>query len=257
MPEMRRSDTLMTQEDKAQKPEKSKKADKAEKGPRPGQGEGKKGQPQKTAKGGAAAKGAPAAVGIIEKSPGVPRLKKHYFESVAPSMMKDLSKRNIHEVPRMTKIVVNMGVSEGRDNVQAVEQARDMLGQIVGQLPQIRKAKKSISNFKLRAGMPIGVRVTLRGDRMYEFFDRLMSTAMPRIRDFRGLEPKGFDGCGNFNLGLREHHIFPEVNIEKSTKARGMNITFVTTAHTDTEGLDLLTRMGMPFRKQAKQQQAG
>ena len=129
--------------------------------------------------------------------------------------------------------------------------ARDELCVITGQLPQIRRAKKSISNFKLREGMPIGVRVTLRGDRMYEFLDRLIATAIPRIRDFRGLEPNGFDGQGNYNLGLREQMIFPEILAEKSPRPRGMNITIVTDAGEDAAGLELLTRLGMPFKKRA------
>ncbi|MFH1723421.1 MAG: 50S ribosomal protein L5 [Elusimicrobiota bacterium] len=180
-----------------------------------------------------------------------PRLKRRYFEQVGPEIMKDAGLGNLFEVPRLMKIVVNMGVSEAKENIQALDSARDDLGQIVGQLPQVRRAKKSISNFKLREGMPIGLRVTLRGDRMYEFLDRLVSTAVPRIRDFRGLEPKGFDGMGNYNLGLREHHIFSEIDLEKSPKARGMNITFVTTAVTDKDALEFLGRMGMPFKKRA------
>ncbi|MFA6030997.1 MAG: 50S ribosomal protein L5 [Elusimicrobiota bacterium] len=185
---------------------------------------------------------------VIEKPSATPRLKKRYLEEIVPALMEQKGYENPHEVPRVTKIVVNMGISEAKENIQALDAARDELGWITGQLPQIRRAKKSISNFKLREGMPIGVRVTLRGDRMYEFLDRLIATAVPRIRDFRGLEPKGFDGQGNFNLGLREQLIFPEINLEKVSKSRGMNITFVTTARTDEEGFALLEQLGMPFK---------
>jgi large subunit ribosomal protein L5 len=177
-----------------------------------------------------------------------PRLKKHYAEKVVPVLGGDDA--NPYAVPRMKKIVVNIGVSEAKDNVQVLDTAREELAMITGQMPQIRRAKKSISNFKLREGMPIGVRVTLRGDRMYEFMDRLISTAIPRIRDFRGLEPRGFDGTGNYNLGLKEQLIFPEINVEKSPKQRGMNITFVTTAGSDGASLELLRHMGMPFKKE-------
>lgn len=194
-------------------------------------------------------KRAAMATGLVEKSPLVPRLKTHYFERVVPEVMAARNLSNPLQVPRFQKIVVNIGVSEARDNIQALDSAREDLALITGQLPETRRAKKSISNFKLREGMPIGLRVTLRGDRMYEFFDRLMSTAVPRIRDFRGLEPRGFDGRGNFNLGLKEHLIFSELAVEKATKAWGMNITFVTSAATDEEGLDLLQRMGVPFKK--------
>jgi large subunit ribosomal protein L5 len=200
---------------------------------------------------------APAGPSVIEKSAGVPRLKKQYLEAVVPGLMEGLGLENPLEVPRLTKIVVNMGVSEAKENIQALDSAREELAQIAGQLPQVRRAKKSISNFKLREGMPIGLRVTLRGDRMYEFMDRLISTAVPRIRDFRGLEPNGFDGRGNYNLGLKEQHIFPEINLEKSQKARGMNITFVTTAGNDERGRGLLERLGMPFKKPSADKKKG
>jgi large subunit ribosomal protein L5 len=190
--------------------------------------------------------------GIIEKPAQTPRLKRYYTEQVVPTMMKDLKRGNVHEVPRLVKIVLNMGVSEAKENPQALDTARDAMGQICGQLPQVRRAKKSISNFKLRQGMAIGVRATLRGDRMYEFMDRLISVAVPRIRDFRGLEPSGFDGRGNYNLGLKEHNIFPEIDVEKFPKAGGLNVTFVTTASNDSDGMELLTRLGMPFRKKVQ-----
>jgi large subunit ribosomal protein L5 len=167
-------------------------------------------------------------------------------------MIREKGYENRYQVPRLGKIVINMGVSEAKENVQALDAARDELALIAGQAPQVRRAKKSISNFKLREGMPIGLRVTLRGDRMYEFLDRLITAAVPRIRDFRGLEPRGFDGNGNYNLGLREQLIFSEVNLDKVTRPRGMNVTFVTTAGNDEEGLDLLNRLGMPFKKPGK-----
>ncbi|MEK9145555.1 MAG: 50S ribosomal protein L5 [Elusimicrobiota bacterium] len=189
---------------------------------------------------------------VIEKAAHAPRLKLRYREEVIASFLQDGAARNPFEVPHIDKIVINIGVSEAKENIQALDQAREELSLIAGQVPQVRRAKKSISNFKLREGMPIGLRVTLRGDRMYEFMDRLVSIAMPRIRDFRGLEPRGFDGRGNFNLGLKEHLIFPELHLDKTNKARGMNITFVTTAKTDKEGFELLERMGMPFKKRQK-----
>ncbi|TBR24124.1 50S ribosomal protein L5 [bacterium] len=190
--------------------------------------------------------------GTYEKVAEAPRMKTAYLKEIVPAFREE-GKENVHAVPRLTKIVVNMGVSEARENIQELDSAREELAMITGQLPQVRRAKKSISNFKLREGMPIGLRVTLRGDRMWEFFDRLVSVAVPRIRDFRGLEPRGFDGRGNFNLGLKEHHIFPEVNMEKSQKARGMNITFVTSAGNDEDGFALLDKMGMPFKKKNQQ----
>ena len=178
----------------------------------------------------------------------LPRLKEHYAKKVTAEMMKTYGFTNIYQVPKLDKIVINIGLSEAKDNVKVVDVASAELGAITGQKPQIRRAKKSISNFKIRQGIPIGVKVTLRQERMYEFLDRLISAAIPRIRDFRGLEPKGFDGRGNFNMGLNEQYIFPEIEIEKSDKARGMNITFVTTAKKDEEAKSLLSLLGMPFK---------
>ncbi len=209
---------------------------------------GLKAQAEKAARE-AAAKASPKSEG--ETPHPVPRLKAYYKEKVVPSLLEKLGLQNPMQAPRLLKIVVNVGVNEAKENIQALDIAREELSQITGQLPQIRRAKKSISNFKLRQGMPIGLRVTLRGDRMFEFLDRLVATAIPRIRDFRGLEPNGFDGSGNYNLGLREHHIFSEINVEKSPKARGMNITFVTDAGSDEKGLELLTQLGLPFKKRA------
>ena len=172
-----------------------------------------------------------------------------YRTSVQPALMKDFDLSSPMACPKMTKIVINIGVSEAKENIQALDLAKEDLMLISGQNPQVRKAKKSISNFKLCEGMPIAVRVTLRGIRMYEFFDRFVSLSVPRMRDFQGIDPRFFDGRGNLNIGLKEHHIFPEVNMEKSPKARGMNITFVTTAGDDKKGKALLEYMGMPFKK--------
>ncbi|MBI5623709.1 MAG: 50S ribosomal protein L5 [Elusimicrobia bacterium] len=164
-------------------------------------------------------------------------------------MMERLGIKCSMAVPKLSKIVINIGVSDAKDNVQLLDAAREELAIITGQWPQIRRAKKSISNFKLREGIPIGLRVTLRGDRMYEFLDRLIATAIPRIRDFRGLPVQGFDGGGNFNLGLKEQLLFPEINVEKVMKQRGMNISIVTSSGSDDLSLDLLKCLGMPFRK--------
>ena len=178
-----------------------------------------------------------------------PRMKEMYLQKVIPALMKDFSLKSPMAVPKITKIVINIGVSEAKENIQALDLAKEDLAQIAGQAPQIRRAKKSISNFKLRQGMPIAVRVTLRGIMMYEFLDRFISLSVPRIRDFQGVDPKFFDGRGNLNIGLKEHHIFPEVNQEKSPKARGMNITFVTTAGADDKAKALFEYLGMPFKK--------
>jgi large subunit ribosomal protein L5 len=178
-----------------------------------------------------------------------PRMRTLYSQKVVPAMMKEFSLKSPMAVPKLTKIVINIGVSEAKENIQALDLAKEDLAQIAGQAPQIRRAKKSISNFKLREGMPIAVRVTLRGVKMYEFLDRFISLSVPRIRDFQGIDPKCFDGRGNMNLGLQEHHIFPEVNQEKSPKARGMNITFVTTAGENDKARTLFEFFGMPFKK--------
>jgi large subunit ribosomal protein L5 len=182
----------------------------------------------------------------------VPRLKVHYKETVIPALMEKHGLTNAHEVPSLRKIVLNVGVSEARDNVQTLDSAREELALITGQWPQVRKATKSISNFKLRQGMPIAVRVTLRGDRMWEFLDRLIAVSIPRIRDFRGLEPKGFDGSGNFNLGLKEQLIFPEIKSERVPHQRGMNISFVIAGGKDAMSLDFLKELGMPFKTPAQ-----
>jgi len=180
------------------------------------------------------------------------RLKDKYLKDVAPKLRKDLGYKNVMEVPRFVKIIVNMGLGEALTNSKALESAVDELTQITGQKPVVRKAKKSISNFKLRAGMAIGASVTLRRERMYEFYDRLTNIAMPRIRDFRGASPDGFDGRGNYTLGVKEQIIFPEIDYDKIDKIRGLGITIVTSAKTDEEAYRLLEEMGMPFRKKGQ-----
>jgi len=179
----------------------------------------------------------------------IPRLKETYRTRIVPELMKKFSYANPMMVPRLSKIVITMSVNDARDNIKALDVAAEDLAAITGQKPQVRRAKKAISNFKLRKGLPIALRVTLRGDRMYEFIDRLIFAALPKIRDFKGLSGKSFDGRGNYNLGLTEQYIFPETNIEKSERVRGMNITFVTTAATDGEARELLASLGLPFAK--------
>ena len=180
----------------------------------------------------------------------VPRLKEAFFTVGVKQLMERLGKDNIWAVPRLEKIVVNIGVSAARENIKALDVATDELAQITGQKPSVHRAKKSVSAFKLREGMPIGLSVTLRGARMYEFLDRFISMAIPRIRDFKGLNPRCFDGCGNYNLGIKEQYIFPEVNVEKSDGPRGMNITFVTTTRSNKEAHELLAILGFPFAKE-------
>ena len=176
------------------------------------------------------------------------RMQEKYNNEVVPALRKAFDLKNIMEVPRITKIVVNIGMGEALDNPKALEAAAADLTIITGQKPVMTKARKSIANFKLREGVPIGVMVTLRRDRMYHFLDKLIAIALPRVRDFKGVSPRGFDGRGNYTLGIREQIMFPEVNYDKIDKIRGMNITIVTTARTDEEGLELLRLMGMPFR---------
>ncbi|MCG3204248.1 MAG: 50S ribosomal protein L5 [Elusimicrobia bacterium] len=182
----------------------------------------------------------------------IPRLKSAFGSAGVKILQERLGKENINAVPKLQKIVLNIGVSAARENIKALDIANDELAQITGQKPSVRKSKNSISAFKLREGMPIGVCVTLRGARMYEFLDRFISIAVPRIRDFRGLSPTAFDGGGNYNLGIKEQYIFPEVNVEKSDAPRGMNITFVTSANTDKEAFELLHVLGLPFAKKEK-----
>ncbi|MBN1384941.1 MAG: 50S ribosomal protein L5 [Elusimicrobia bacterium] len=177
------------------------------------------------------------------------RLKEAYNKVIVAELIKKSSYKNIHQVPKLEKIVINMGISDAKENPKAIEIASSELSLITGQKPLLRRAKKSISAFKLRVGTPNGLKVTLRNNIMYEFFDRLVNIAIPRIRDFRGLDVSKFDGRGNYNLGLNEQYIFPEVILDKSDKARGMNITVVTTANTDSEAKELLAALGMPFKK--------
>jgi large subunit ribosomal protein L5 len=176
-------------------------------------------------------------------------LKEKYLNEVRPKMIKENGYRSVMEAPTLTKITVNMGVGEAVGNSKALDAAVADMTAITGQKPLVTKARKSISNFKLRQGMPIGCMVTLRRERMYEFLDRLINVAMPRIRDFRGVSPKSFDGRGNFNLGLKEQLVFPEIDYDKIDKVRGMTITFTTTARTDDEARQLLKELGMPFRE--------
>jgi large subunit ribosomal protein L5 len=178
-----------------------------------------------------------------------PRLKEVYQKSVVNERMTRFSFKNIHQIPRFTKVVVNVGLTEVKENIKVLDIAIVELATITGQKPLVCRARHSISNFKLRQGMPIGIKVTLRGTIMYEFLDRFINIAIPRIRDFRGIDVRGFDGRGNFNFGLTEQYIFPEVNVEKSDKSRGMNITIVTTANEDAHAKVLLEAMGMPFKK--------
>jgi large subunit ribosomal protein L5 len=176
------------------------------------------------------------------------RLKNYYIKEVVPALIKEFQYKNRMEVPKLEKIVVNMGVGEAIQNIKALDSAIAELSMIVGQKPVITKARKSIATFKLRQGMSIGCRVTLRGDRMYEFFDRLVNVALPRVRDFRGISPKSFDGRGNFAMGLKEQIIFPEIDYDKIEKIRGMNVVIATSANTDDEARQLLKLMGLPFR---------
>ncbi|MBT3393161.1 MAG: 50S ribosomal protein L5 [Elusimicrobiaceae bacterium] len=178
-----------------------------------------------------------------------PRLKSLYKSKVIESLKKDLGVKNVMSVPKVEKVIISMSVNEAKENVALLDIAKKDLTSISGQAAQTRKAKKSISNFKVREGMPLGVIVTLRGNRMYEFLDRFISIACPRIRDFQGFNNKSFDGRGNLNLGIKDHYIFPEVNVDKSPKSRGLNITFVTTTTEDDASRKLLTYMGIPFRK--------
>lgn len=177
------------------------------------------------------------------------RVRDRYREDVIPALMSDFEYKNIYQVPKLTKIVVNIGLGEAVANGRALDAAVSDLGQITGQQPVITRAKKSIATFKLRAGMPIGAMVTLRGERMYEFYDRLTAIALPRIRDFRGVSGNSFDGRGNFTLGLREQLVFPEIDYDRIDKVRGLEVSFVTTARTDEEGRRLLALLGMPFAR--------
>ncbi|MBZ0116843.1 MAG: 50S ribosomal protein L5 [Sandaracinaceae bacterium] len=179
----------------------------------------------------------------------VPRLLQRYRNEAVPSLMKELGLKNVMEVPRLQKIVVNMGLGEAVQNAKIIDTAVEELAALTGQKPVVTRAKKSIASFKLRENAAIGAMVTLRKERMWEFADRLLSFALPRVRDFRGVSPKAFDGRGNYTLGIREQIIFPEINYDKIDKIKGLNVTFVTTANNDEHGRGLLRFLGMPFRK--------
>ena len=228
----------------ADEKEKKEKKDAKPKGDAKPKAEGKK----KKGKEGAGASAGPS-IGEAEAPNRVPRLKEHYEKAVLPELMKRFSYTNPMQAPRLEKIVVNMGVGDALVNIKFMDQAVAELTTITGQKPSIRRSKKSIANFKLRAGQAIGCMVTLRGARMYEFYDRLVNVALPRIRDFRGVPTRSFDGQGNYTLGLSEQIIFPEINYDRVEKVRGMDITFVTSAHNDEEGQELLKLMNMPFRQ--------
>ena len=177
------------------------------------------------------------------------RLKEMYKNEVAPALFKKFGYKSVMQIPKLDKIVINVGCGEAKDNPKAIEAIVGDIGMITGQKPIVCKAKKSVANFKLREGMPVGVKVTLRGDKMYEFLDRFFNIALPRVRDFRGINPNSFDGRGNYSTGVKEQLIFPEIEYDKVDKVRGMDICFVTTANTDEEARELLTLMGAPFAK--------
>ena len=178
-----------------------------------------------------------------------PRLKTKYFEEIVAKLQQKYSYKSVMQVPKLEKICLNQGLGDAVTDKKMVEQACDEMTLITGQKAVATKSKKDISNFKLRKGMPIGARVTLRGDKMYEFLDRFITSSLPRVRDFRGINPKGFDGRGNYNLGIKEQIIFPEIDIDKVNKITGMDITFVTSSSNDEEAMSLLTEFGLPFKK--------
>ena len=190
---------------------------------------------------------APKAPGTKSEAP--PRMLTAYRETVMPQLTKEFDYANVMQVPRIDKIVVNIGIGEAKDNDKALDAAVGDVTTITGQKPQLVKAKKSVAAFKLRAGQTVGIKTTLRGRRMWYFLDKLLNVALPRIRDFRGVSPDGFDGRGNYSLGLREQVVFPEIDYDKIDKLRGLEVSIVTSAHTDDEARSLLTRLGMPFRK--------
>jgi len=229
----------------------AKKPDKRD-APKPGQGGKAPAGGGGRARGGQAA--APAAEPAAAKRAKIsgdvaPRMRDRFRTAVIPALMKERGYTNPFQVPRLMKVVINMGVGEGKENAKVLDFATADLQAITGQKPVVTRAKKSIANFKLRENAPIGCKVTLRGPRMFEFLDRLVNVALPRVRDFKGVPPKGFDGRGNYNLGLREQVIFPEIVFDKVDKVRGMDVTMVTTAPTDEEAKALLTQLGVPFRE--------
>lgn len=177
------------------------------------------------------------------------RLKEQYVNEIAPALNKKFGYKSVMQIPKLDKIVINVGAGEAKDNAKVIDSISGDLAMITGQKPIVCRAKKSVANFKLREGMPIGVKVTLRGEKMWEFMDRLFNVALPRVRDFRGINPNSFDGRGNYSLGIKEQLIFPEIEYDKIDKVRGMDVCFVTTANTDEEGRELLKLMGAPFEK--------
>ncbi|MFA0744404.1 MAG: hypothetical protein LASZOEIN_001195 [Candidatus Fervidibacter sp.] len=185
---------------------------------------------------------------IVEGEKYVPRLKERYLKEVVPKLMERFGYKNIMQVPRVTKVVINVGVGEGKDDARAIDSAIKEISLITGQRPVVKRAKRAIAGFRLRKGQPIAVTVTLRRDRMWDFLDRLINAALPRIRDFKGLSPEAFDGHGNYNLGITEQLIFPELTYDDIYRVRGMNITIVTTAETDEEAAALLKELGFPLR---------
>jgi large subunit ribosomal protein L5 len=205
-------------------------------------------EPRKERQGGESRQDARPAAVVRHSAKETPRLKARFRKEIAPALMKELDMKNPMAVPHLHKIVVNMGVGEATQNAKIMDPAVNELSQITGQKPVVTRAKKSIAAFKVREGMPIGAMVTLRGDRMYEFFDRLMSIVLPRVRDFKGVSTKSFDGRGNYTIGLRDQLIFPEIDYSRVDKQKGMNVTIVTTAATDDQARSLLKHMGMPFR---------
>jgi large subunit ribosomal protein L5 len=223
--------------------------DKKQKGQLQGQGkpQGKKSKPQQVEAAAEETSGKPARPKATNRATA--RMREKYVKEVLPALMKEFSLDNPMAAPKLEKIVVNMGVGEATQNAKVIDPAASEVGLITGQKPVITKAKKSIAQFKVREGNPIGVMVTLRGDRMYEFFDRLVNVALPRVRDFRGVPTKSFDGRGNYTLGVRDQLIFPEIDYSKVEKTKGMNITIVTTAGNDDQARALLKHMGMPFRQ--------
>jgi large subunit ribosomal protein L5 len=209
--------------------------------------QGKKAKPERVEAAGAQPGGKPARPKATNRATA--RLRDRYVKEVLPALMKEFSLKNPMAAPKLEKIILNMGVGEATQNAKLIDPAVTEVTQITGQKPMVTKARKSIAQFKVREGMPIGVMVTLRGDRMYEFFDRLVNVALPRVRDFRGVPTKSFDGRGNFTLGVRDQLIFPEIDYAKVEKLKGMNITIVTSAGTDDQARALLKHMGMPFRQ--------
>jgi large subunit ribosomal protein L5 len=224
---------------------KAAKGDKPEKASRPEGKAGAKGKDKKAA----AAPSGEAKVAAPKDPNYKPRVRVRYSTQAAPALMKRFNYKNVMMVPRLEKVVLNMGLGAAVGNPKIIDSAVEEVRAITGQQPTVCRSKKSIASFKLRENLPIGVRVTLRADRMWEFVDRLFGFALPRVRDFKGVSPKGFDGRGNFTMGLREQIIFPEIDYDKIDVTKGMNISFVTTARTDEEGRALLTELGMPFRQ--------